>query len=565
MQLDNNRPAKQSKQQLNKLDLVTFKAALIHSSNYFAEFKEEINQLNVFPVPDGDTGTNMYLTLSQAREAIEDQEVESISELTAEFANGALLGARGNSGVIFSQLLRGFAEGVNSQQQIGVSELAQGLERAVEVAYQGVMKPIEGTILTVAKEVGSVAKSVADEELEITDFLAIVVKQAATTVEETPEYLTPLQEAGVVDAGGRGYEVFLRGLYHYLADTDDSVDNEKSRTVDYIESEGNNQVKEVNFTSTFDQHNLEDHYCTEFKVYQPQTSLEKLQAELDEQGDSLLVIEGEDYIKVHLHTNHPGLVIEEALAVGTLADIKIDNLALQQKQNSQEQENNERSSALDERLGVIAVANGAGLRDSFRSLGVDRVVTGGQSMNPSIQDLLTAVEEAKAQQLIILPNNPNIISTAQQVQKLTDKEIAVVETTSVPEGLTAMMMFTPTGELSRVVELMTEESNEVKSGAVTYAVCDSKVDGLTIDEDDLLGLIEGEIEVTGKDRLAVVEELVRKLVTEDDYLVSIYYGAEVTAAEVKQLEERLAANIEDIEWEFNEGGQTVYYYLIAVE
>nr|WP_239559118.1 DAK2 domain-containing protein [Sporohalobacter salinus] len=544
------------------LDVIQLKAALKFSVNYFADFQDEINKLNVFPVPDGDTGTNMYLTLSKAVEKIEELQTNSISELLEVFANGALMGARGNSGVIFSQLLRGFSEKITAKKEIGVREIAAGLKNASAVAYQGVMKPIEGTILTVAKETGETAISLAKEKKDIIEFLELIVKQAESTVEKTPELLSPLKEAGVVDAGGKGYKVFLEGIYRYFI-LDDAGRNKTLK----------DKVTSIDLKSGADSQaqNLEYKYCTEFIIKDSELSSKELRRKIDEYGDSLLVVEGNGFIKVHIHSNNPGLILEVGLEAGNLTEIKIDNMEEEQHENRVVDEESKKENEMkvnevnEDRIGVIAVAAGDGIIDMFESLGVDLVIEGGQSMNPSTEDLLEATKEIKADQVIILPNNKNIISAAKQVIKIADKEVEIIETKSVPQGIAAMMMFSPAGQLTEIKEVMEEEVTEVKTGEVTYAVCDSDLNGLNIEEGDILGLVEGDIEVVTKDRIETVWEILDSLVEEDDYLITIYVGEEVDDKEVKQLEERLENELMELDLEICDGGQPLYYYLIAVE
>lgn len=557
MRSENKVEQSNTKEKLYTLNAVQLKEALKFSVDYFADFKEEIDRLNVFPVPDGDTGTNMYLTLSKAVDEIEGLTTESVSELLEAFADGALMGARGNSGVIFSQLLRGFSEEIKAEEGIGIAEIAGGLDNAAAVAYQGVMKPIEGTILTVAREVGETALSLAEEQKEVDEFLQAVVKQAESTVEKTPQLLPPLKEAGVVDAGGRGYKVFLEGIYKYFAA--DDISCSKPAEDDAVVSGSKAHTEQLQ--------SLDYKYCTEFMIKEPELNSKELRGRIEEYGASLLVVEGNGFVKVHIHSNNPGLVLEAGLEAGSLTGIKIDNMEEEQHENRVAAEESEEAVKEEkkDRIGVIAVAAGGGIIDLFDSLGVDLVIEGGQSMNPSTEDLLEATREVASDKVIILPNNKNVISAAKQVVEVADKEVEVITTESVPQGIAAMMMFSPAGQLAEIKEMMEEEAGEVKTGEVTYAVCDSELNGLNIAEGDILGLVEGDIEVVTNDRIEAVTEIVNKLIEPEDYLVTIYVGAEVEKEEVKSLEERLEDEVREVDLEICNGKQPLYYYLIAVE
>lgn len=543
-------------QNIYELDVSMCKEAFIFALNYFANYKEEIDALNVFPVPDGDTGTNMYLTFSTAIDEIKDLETDSIAILLEEIANGALMGARGNSGVILSQLLRGVAEVANDQKKIGTKEIAVGLKNAAKKAYQGVMKPIEGTILTVAREVGETAVTLAKEEEDIIEFLRLVSEQASTTVKKTPELLEVLEEAGVVDAGGKGYAVILRGLYKYFVCDGEVVVDESELDLVSIEDKHNEGERDE----------LLYKYCTEFLINNTNISDKEIKGVLKDYGDSLLVVANDRVTKVHVHTNNPGLVLEAGLKFGELNKIKIDNMEVGTSSKSHGKSDELTiKEELKDRIGVIAVASGQGIIEILESLGVDLIIEGGQSMNPSTQDLLSAIKKVNANKIIILPNNKNVISAAKQVIELSDREVIVLPTTSIPQGIVAMMGFNPRGEIVDVKEMMEEEIRQVKTGQVTYAVRDAIVNGIEIKQNNILGLAEGDIKVVTDDKKEAILELLEEMVTDNDLLITIYYGEEVDKEEVEGLKECVEAKFVDVDIEIHAGDQPIYYYLISIE
>ncbi len=551
-------------QKIEELDGNKFRQMLISATQIIKENEEEINDLNIFPVPDGDTGTNMYLTLSNAVDEVKNVEDNKVGTIADKLAMGALMGARGNSGVILSQLLRGLADGIGDAQVLTSQNLAAGLQQASNRAYQAVMKPVEGTILTVAKEVGERAKERADE-LDVLQLLDEVVKQAEETVDKTPELLATLKEAGVVDAGGRGYQMFLVGLLKGVVAKEDFIQPQVK-----LERVTKERVQSAN---------SEFGYCTEFIIKGAKIEVDEFREELTEYGDCLLVVKTADILKVHIHTAHPGQVLEEGLKYGQLSRIKIDNMSEEHEERlkaeiadevnddskSKENEVEDEEVSTRDNLAILAVAVGEGLGDIFKKIGVSYVLQGGQSMNPSIQDLLQGVEEISADQVIILPNNKNVISTAEQIKDLTDKEISVIPTRTIPQGVAAMMMFNPEGEIKEVSEAMKEEVEFVKTGEITYAVRDTQIRDLTIEEGDILGLAEGNIEVVGSDYNQATLDLLDKIVQEDDSLITLYVGKEVNEAEKEELEDRLQEEYPDFDIEIYNGRQPIYYYIISVE
>ncbi|GAB6139090.1 DAK2 domain-containing protein [Halanaerobaculum tunisiense] len=538
-------------QEMQEVNALEFKQMLIAATRALDEAETKINDLNVFPVPDGDTGSNMYATISNALEEVEAADTDSVGSITDELATGALMGARGNSGVILSQLLKGLSDGIGQADLLTADKLAAGLEQAANVAYQAVMKPVEGTILTVAKDVGDKAQELAGQA-DLVTLLREVVKEAKASVARTPELLATLQEADVVDAGGKGYQILLAGLLHGLV-------------ADELDS--GSGLEDVETTQEVTETSQDYGYCTEFMINQPTIGADELRTIITEYGSSLLVAPAEEILKVHIHTDHPGQALEIGLEYGELTDIKIDNMSRQHREQIEASTTNESTEGpvKSDQLGVLAVAAGAGFQDIFSNLGADYILPGGQSMNPSIEDLLTGIEEIASQQIIILPNNKNVISTAEQVGELTDKEISVVATSSIPEGIAAMMAFDQTGELSAVSSAMKEELEFVTTGEVTYAVRDSQINDLDITEGDILGLVEGNIELVTDDYNQATLDLIANMVRAEDSLLTVYTGAEVAEADKEDLQTSLEEEYPEFDIKMYDGQQPIYYYIISVE
>jgi len=540
--------------EIKQINSAKFKQMLLVATNTLKEVEDEINDLNIFPVPDGDTGTNMYLTLSNAVEEIESTTEDSVGAVANSLAMGALMGARGNSGVILSQLLRGLADGIGNTKLLTSEVLANGLQKAADKAYQAVMKPVEGTILTVAKDVGKKAKKLASE-LTVAELLKESVKEAEKSVANTPNLLDTLKEAGVVDAGGKGYQMFLTGLLQGLSSDTPIVIREEpgSKT---------NAKLDLSPTEEFG-------YCTEFIVKNAKVEADKFKEILSEYGDSIIAVKSDDILKVHVHAKHPGAVLEEGLKYGQLTRIKIENMSEQHEERLKKEIQAEQELKQDQELidgiGVLAVAAGEGLEVIFNKLGVANVLLGGQSMNPSIQDLLESVEQINTDKVIILPNNKNVISTAEQVKELTDKEIEVIPTRTIPQGVTAMMVFNPEGNLKEVASQMKEEVEFVKTGEVTYAVRDTKINELEINKGDILGLIEGNIEIVSSDYNQATLDLLEDMVEADDSLITIYVGEDVSSEDKEALIHNLEELYEDFDIEIYDGYQPIYYYIISVE
>lgn len=541
--------------------------------------KEWINELNVFPVPDGDTGTNMSMTILSAAREVNALENPNMSALAKAISSGSLRGARGNSGVILSQLFRGFSKVIGEHQELDVAILSDAMQKAVETAYKAVMKPKEGTILTVARGVAEKAAELADETEDLIVFGEAVIKHAEFVLSQTPDMLPVLKQAGVVDSGGQGLVQVLKGAYDALL----------GKEIDY-EIEGAPTGSPVKISSRVEEE-IKFGYCTEFIIVlnRPLSDREEREykAYLESIGDSIVVVADDEIVKTHVHTNDPGLAIQRALTHGSLSKIKIDNmreehqeklikdaekLAAQQKQEqasapSEEPEADEtKGDEPKKEFGFIAVSIGDGLNEIFRGLGADDIIEGGQTMNPSTEDLLKAVERVNAEHIFILPNNSNIILAANQAAELAeDKDVVVLPTKTIPQGITALVNFIPDYSVEENQKTMMEEVSHVKSGQVTYAVRDTEIDGRQIKENDYMGIGDHTILSVGTDLAAVTLEMVDEMMDEDAAIVSIYYGEESTEEAASALASAIGEKYPEVEVEINSGGQPIYYYVISVE
>lgn len=543
--------------------------------------KEWINELNVFPVPDGDTGTNMTLTImSAAREvsALYDMGDIDMTSLCKAISSGSLRGARGNSGVILSQLFRGFTKGVKECDDITIPVLASAFEKAVETAYKAVMKPKEGTILTVAKGGAEKARELADAGVEdLSEFLSQVIAYADEVLEQTPEMLPVLKQAGVVDSGGQGLMQVLKGAYDaYLGkETDFTIKTDNSAAPSGKSAGGNLEVQanaEIKFG-----------YCTEFiimlnKVFNIKAEMD-FKAYLESIGDSIVVVADEDVVKVHVHTNDPGLAIQRALKYGALSNMKIDNMRLEHQEKLFKLSQKEADAAKEEDLpmpkkdvGFIAVSVGEGINEIFKGLGVDYIIEGGQTMNPSTEDMLNAIDKVNADTIYILPNNKNIILAANQAQSLVkDKQIVVIPTRTVPQGISAVINYVPDLSVEENTETMNEEIKKVSTGQVTYAVRDTNIDGKEIKQGDFMGIGDSGILAVGTDVANVTADMIAEMMldntkTEDGFeLISIYYGEEITEESAESLRADVAAKYPDCDIELQYGGQPIYYYIVSAE
>jgi len=549
-----------------KLDGRLLKLMLSSAANNLINHKKYLNDLNVFPVPDGDTGTNMGKTFQSANAAAQAVVSDSVSEVLDAMATASLRGARGNSGVILSQILRGYARSTNvnrvtkgatpiNESKIenrNMFAIMRCMKFGAETAYRAVMKPTEGTILTVAREMAEFAEANYSKFTSATEYFAAILQAGRESLARTPELLPMLKQANVVDAGGAGLILLIEGAFYALANGEEiSLQDESERTVaPQIAAKIDVDIKYV--------------YCTEFIIVKSgdsATSAAQFQTLIEPKGDSLVVIEDDEIIKVHIHTNNPGAVMEEALKLGELSDIKIDNMRYQHAEAADGLPSN---IELKE-YGFVAVSTGDGIEKMFRDMGVDVVVAGGQTMNPSTQDILDAVESIPAKAVYILPNNKNIVLAAEQVVELTDKAVAVIPTKSIPEGIAAMFAFDGEGDIDANKESMTEAASMVKPGYVTYAARDSEIDGLSIKQNDIMGLDGGKVKVVGDSATDICRQVVEILSDDDTASISLYYGEDVAAEEAEALQAQLEEEYSLCDVMLYRGGQPLYYYIISVE
>ena len=540
--------------------------------------KDWINELNVFPVPDGDTGTNMTMTIMSAAKEVSSLTNPTMAELAKAISSGSLRGARGNSGVILSQLFRGFCKVIKEYDEIDVTILCEACQKAVETAYKAVMKPKEGTILTVAKGAAEKALELSDETEDVVTFVEEVIKQAEYVLDQTPEMLPVLKQAGVVDSGGQGLVQVLKGAYDALM----------GKEIDYT-IEGAPTGAAPAKISAETEAEIKFGYCTEFIIVlnAPMSDNEEhaYKAFLESIGDSIVVVADDEIVKTHVHTNDPGLALQKALTFGSLSKIKIDNmreehqeklikdsqkLAAQQKAEEEAYE----AAQADEKtnnmpakeMGFVSVSIGEGMNEVFRGLGVDYLIEGGQTMNPSTEDMLNAIEHVNAKTVFILPNNKNIIMAANQaVDLVEDKQIIVIPTKTIPQGITALVNYIPDHSAEENKEQMMAEIENVKTGQVTYAVRDTEIDGKTIKQNDFMGIGDKSILSVGTDLRATTLEMVDAMVDEDSAIVSIYFGSDSDEDSANELAAAIEEKYPDVEVEVNDGGQPIYYYVISVE
>lgn len=537
--------------------------------------KEMINELNVFPVPDGDTGTNMSLTIMSAAKEVAALENPGMKELAKAISSGSLRGARGNSGVILSQLLRGFTKSVREEKEINAAGLAAACQRARDTAYKAVMKPKEGTILTVASGIAEKAAEMAEMTQDLEEFIPAVIGYAEEVLERTPDMLPVLKEAGVVDSGGQGLLEVIRGAYDAFL----------GKEISY-EADGKSADVPVAKAGAKDAADIKFGYCTEFIILTEKEFTEKEEKSFKEYlasiGDSIVCVADEDVVKVHVHTNDPGLAIQKALGYGQLSRMKIDNMreehqeklirdaektaAKQAEEAKKTEVKKKKPSEPAKAMGFIAVSIGEGMNEIFRELGVDYIIEGGQTMNPSTEDMLNAIEQVNAEHIFILPNNKNIVLAANQAKDLVeDKKIIVIPTKTVPQGITAIINFMPDESAEVNEETMLEEITHVKSGQVTYAVRDTHIDDKEIHEGDIMGIGDAGILSVGKGVEETTKELLSKLVDGDSELISLYYGEEVLQEAAEDFMKELEGLYPDLDIDVHFGGQPIYYYVLAVE
>ena len=558
----------------NTIDALALKKAFIAGANNLDNKKDYINELNVFPVPDGDTGTNMTMTIMSAKREVESCK-ETMSDIAKAMSTGSLRGARGNSGVILSQLLRGFSKKIGDKTEIGVIEIADAFQKAVETAYKAVMKPKEGTILTVARGIATKARECAGTDITLEEFCETIIKHGDEVLASTPELLPVLKEAGVVDSGGQGLMEVLKGAVDcilgrvVIADTKPSgagvsgVDNPK-----YSED----LSADIKFG-----------YCTEFIINLEKTygikEEEDLKQFLESIGDSIVCVSDDEIVKIHVHTNHPGQAFEKGLTLGYLSNMKVDNMRLEHHEKVIKQAEREEAARQEaarqaekekqqpkKQYGFIAVSMGDGLMEFFTELGVDYVIEGGQTMNPSTEDMLNAIEKVHAENIFIFPNNKNVVLAANQAAGLCeDKNIIVLATANAPQGISAMIAFDSTMTLEDNKNNMLEAVSNVKSGQVTYAVRDTSIDGKAIHEGDIMGIGDKGLVSVGNDISDVTFDLIKDAVDEDSELISIYYGADVKKEDAEAFAARVEESFPDCDVQNYYGGQPIYYYIVSVE
>ena len=535
--------------------------------------KDYINELNVFPVPDGDTGTNMSMTIMSAAKEVTALNNPEMKDLAKAISSGSLRGARGNSGVILSQLLRGFTKAIKEEKEIDVLALAAACQRARDTAYKAVMKPKEGTILTVASGIATKAAEMAEETDDLEVFIPAVIEYAEEVLNKTPEMLPVLKEAGVVDSGGQGLLEVIKGGYDAFL----------GKEIDYSSIKPSTSVT-VNKVNAEDTADIKFGYCTEFIILTEKEFTEEDEHEfkkfLSSIGDSIVCVADDDVVKIHVHTNDPGLAIQKALTYGQLSKMKIDNMReehqeklirdaekLAEEQAKEEAAYEEKKTAEPRKaMGFITVSIGAGMNEIFKELGADYILEGGQTMNPSTEDMLNAIDQVNADTVFILPNNKNIILAANQAKSLVeDKEIIVIPTKTVPQGITAIINFMPDADVKTNEEAMLEEIKNVKTGQMTYAVRDTHIDDKEIHEGEIMGIGDSGILAVGKDLEEATKELIANLVDEDSELISIYYGEEVSEEEAEKFAGEIEELYPDVDVDIQFGGQPIYYYVLAVE
>ena len=531
---------------------------------------EYVNSLNVFPVPDGDTGTNMGMTIENGAKEVADKPATTVGEVGQILSKGLLMGARGNSGVITSQLFRGFGQAIKDKEELTGQDLAHAFQSGVEVAYKAVMKPVEGTILTVSRGAATAALKKSEETDDAVEVMRAAVDGAKRALAKTPEMLPVLKEVGVVDSGGQGlvfiYEGFLSAL------TGDYIASEDFKATPATMTEMINAEHHKSVAGHVATEDIQFGYCTEIMValkqgptYVKEFNYEEFQAYLSGLGDSLLVVNDDEIVKVHVHTEDPGLVLQEGLKYGSLVKVKVDNMRNQHDAVLEKEEQQVAAKQEEKDFAIVAVVAGDGLAEIFKSQGVDYVISGGQTMNPSTEDIVKAIDAVNAKNVIILPNNKNIFMAAQSAAEVAEIPAAVVETRTVPQGFTSLLAFNPEQSLEENVAAMTASLSDVVSGSVTLAVRDTSIDGLEIHKDDNLGMVDGKIVVSNSDMTATLKATFAKMIDEDSEIITIYVGEDGSQDLAEEMADYLESTYEDIEVEIHDGKQPVYPYLMSVE
>ncbi|AVM23778.1 DAK2 domain-containing protein [Bacillus pumilus] len=555
---------------IRNLDGRSFAKMILAGAHHLSQNAQIVDALNVFPVPDGDTGTNMNLSMTSGAKAVEETNTDHIGKVGVALSKGLLMGARGNSGVILSQLFRGFSKHIEQKATIDAKEFALALQAGVDTAYKAVMKPIEGTILTVAKDAAKKAVAVSAAEHDIDRVLELTIEEARASLDRTPDLLPVLKEVGVVDSGGKGllcvYEGFLASLRgEELPQKAASLPTLK----ELVSAEHHKSAQ-----SHMNTEDIEFGYCTEFmvKFEEDKQSFEEnaFREDLSEFGDSLLVVSDDTLAKVHIHAEQPGDVLSYAQRYGSLINMKIENMREQHSSIVNEEKGHapatpKASAAEKQRFGVISVAMGEGIADLFKSIGASVVIEGGQTMNPSTEDIVTAIESVHAETVFILPNNSNIVMAAKQAATVSNREVVVIPTKTVPQGMSALLSLNEAASNEDNEAAMLEAIDHVKSGQITFAVRDTQIDGIDIAKGDYMGLFNGKITLTAKNQLDAAKELLTKMVTEDDEIVTIIKGEDASSDEMDALEAFIEETFEDVEIEVHDGKQPLYSYILAVE
>jgi hypothetical protein len=525
---------------LKYLDGKILKNMMIASSNYLFNNKGEVDKLNVFPVPDGDTGSNMAYTMQYAAKELEKSQ-DTIREVLDAISKGTLMGAKGNSGVILSQIFRGFSKRLRDTKKITPCDFAEGLKAGVEVAYKAVMRPVEGTILTVCRETAEEAEKICKKVENFEEFFAKIIEAAEKSLQNTPNLLPVLKEAGVVDSGGMGFVYVLKGMF-------EGFKGNKIEPIEVLKGTVTNKqtVEDLRFL-----------YCTEILVKTKKSYAEAiLKGKFERFGNSLVIVSDDDILKVHVHTNNPGLVLEEGLKIGELIKVKIDNMKIQHESLVSEEQKAEK------KYGVLVVANGQGVKNLFSELGCDVIINGGQTMNPSTNDILEGIKKINAENILVFPNNKNIIMACEQAKALSNKKVEIIPTNNFSEAITSILNIDTEKSLEENVAKIKEILSNIKTIEVTYSVRDTQINGFEIKKGDVLGFINDNLESVGKDYNKVAQELIYKALDEDSSLVSIYYGEEVTKEKAEELKNSISVEA-DVEIYF--GGQPLYYYVISIE
>lgn len=560
---------------VEKITETEFRKMILTSSDRLNKNAEFINSLNVFPVPDGDTGTNMSLSFASGSKYVSESTSANVGDLAQALAKGLLMGARGNSGVILSQVFRGFAKSVSNKKELTPQDLAQALQGGVETAYKAVMKPQEGTILTVARKSAEAAKKVAKDGGDIVAVMKDTYEAAEAALKTTPDLLPVLKEVGVVDSGGQGLTFVYQGFYDALSGNvrDDEVHKPSPVEMDEMVSAEHHKSAQGKLNTE----DIKYGYCTEIMVrlgagrlVEKKFDYDEFRGYLAEIGDSLLVIADDEVVKVHVHTEHPGMVLSYGQKFGSLIKVKVDNMRLQHETILEKDEEEEREEEISENeisgdYGIIAIASGEGVAEIFKNLGATYVLSGGQTMNPSTQDIVDAIAKTKKDKVIILPNNKNIFLAADQAAEVCDVDAVVVPSKTIAQGMAAMLGFSRDADLEENKEAMTDELDTVISGQVTIAVRDTTIEGREIKKDDYMGIVDGNIVVTNPDRKEAAIEMVKAMLDEDSEVVTIIYGEDGNKEEAEAIETAVSELDEDLEIEIHEGNQPVYPYLISVE